>query len=77
MHVSPVQLSFWPCKPVRYHSQCSNVRRCHSLKFKLFELGSGAGTALKAIASGVCERIGDPDGVSFLRVSGLRGQAGW
>lgn len=43
-----------------------------SLKFKLFELGSGAGTALKAIASGVCERIGDPDGVSYLRVG-----AGW
>lgn len=36
-----------------------------SLKFKLFELGSGS--ALKAIASGVCERIGDPDGVSYLR----------
>lgn len=54
-----------------------SLRRCCSLKFKLFELGSGAGTALKAIASGVCERIGDPDGVSFLRVSWLGARAGW
>lgn len=44
-----------------------------SLKFKLFEMGAGGGagagaaTALKAVASGVCERIGDP-AASFLRV---------
>ena len=47
-----------------------------SLKFKLFQLGeagaqglkaSGA-QGLKAIASGICERVGDP-GASFLRVS--------
>lgn len=36
-----------------------------SLKYKLFEKADGA---LKAVASGVCERIGDPDGVSYLRV---------
>lgn len=45
-----------------------------SLKFKLFEMGAGGGggggaaAALKAVASGVCERIGDP-AASFLRVS--------
>lgn len=40
-----------------------------SLKFKLFQMGqAGEGGALSAIASGVCERVGDPS-ASFLRVS--------
>ncbi|KAL4858642.1 Acetate kinase [Chlorella vulgaris] len=38
-----------------------------SLKFKLFQMGqAGEGGALSAIASGVCERVGDPS-ASFLR----------
>ena len=40
-----------------------------SLKFKLFEMGGGAATGFKAVASGICERIGDPS-ASFLRVRG-------
>lgn len=39
-----------------------------SLKFKLFQMGDGAPDSLKSIASGICERIGDPS-ASFLRVS--------
>ena len=31
-----------------------------SLKFKLFEKGAGGG-GLQALASGLCERIGDPE----------------
>jgi hypothetical protein len=46
-----------------------------SLKFKLFELSGGAATGFKAVASGICERIGDPY-ASFLRVRGLRGPCG-
>ncbi|EFN57884.1 hypothetical protein CHLNCDRAFT_50526 [Chlorella variabilis] len=37
-----------------------------SLKFKLFQMGEVGGQALKAIASGICERVGDP-GASFIR----------
>jgi acetate kinase len=40
-----------------------------SLKFKLFDMGGGA-TGFKAVASGICERIGDP-AASFLRVREL------
>ncbi len=38
-----------------------------SLKFKLFQMAEGAPDGLKAVASGICERIGDPS-ASFLRV---------
>lgn len=41
-----------------------------SLKYKLFQLG--VNSALKAVASGVCERIGDA-AASFHRVSDLTG----
>lgn len=48
-----------------------------SLKFKLFQMGEVGGQALKAIASGICERVGDP-GASFIRVGSLPGRpAGW
>ena len=59
-----------PSPPAMPTASPSSTPPPRSLKFKLFELGSGTGTALKAIASGVCERIGDPDGVSYLRVGG-------
>ncbi len=38
-----------------------------SLKFKLFQMGGAGGQALKAVASGICERVGD-SGASFIRV---------
>lgn len=48
-----------------------------SLKFKLFQMGEGGGvdTALKAVASGICERVGDPS-ASYLRVRCAVGAAG-
>lgn len=40
-----------------------------SLKFKLFQLGGAAAAqGLQVLASGICERVGDPK-ASFLRVS--------
>jgi acetate kinase len=37
-----------------------------SLKFKLFQMGGAAAEGLRVVASGICERVGDP-AASFLR----------